>query len=264
MRRKVMLNYKIENNNSNQWVVFLHGIGGSINTWKKQINDFSNYNLLLIDLPGHGESKTEEKITHTYVNESIKEVMDLLNIEKADFVGLSLGTLVATHFAIKYPSRVKSLIMGGAVISVEGIYKFLMRLIQGVKRFMPHRLLFHIMAHIMLPKKNHAKSRKIFIRESLKMTRKMFLSWISYISEIAHPDKLIAMLKQLKIKTFFISGDEDRCFLEGTKKVSSSLSKSTLYIIKKCGHVCSIEKAKEFNAAVLNFLQNKNKQPVLA
>ena len=250
-----MLNYRIENNNSTHWIVFLHGIGGSVNTWKKQIEDFSSYNLLLIDLPGHGESKTNKNITTTYVNESIKEVMDFLNIEKADFVGLSLGTLVAAHFAIKYPERVKSLVMGGAVIKVEGIYKCLMRLIQGIKRFMPHRILFHIMAHIMLPKKNHAKSRKIFIRESLKMTRKMFLSWISYIAEIARPDKLIEKLKQLKIKTFFISGDEDRCFLEGTKKVSSSLSKSTLYIIEKCGHVCSIEKAKEFNVAVLNFLK---------
>ena len=258
-----MLNYKVYYNNSNKWVLFLHGIGGSINTWKKQIDDFKEYNLLLIDLPGHGDSKEDTKITINLVNESIKEVMDHICIEKADFVGLSLGTLVGAHFAIKYPERVKSLIMGGSVIKVEKIYKFLMHLIQCIKRILPHRILFHIMARVMLPKKNHEKSRKIFIRESLKMKRKIFIDWIKYISEIAHPKKLLENLKSLNIKTFFISGDEDRCFLSGAKKVANYLSKSAIHIIKKCGHVCSIEKAKEFNRAVLNFLHNKCSRPAL-
>lgn len=244
--------------------MFLHGIGGSINTWKKQIEDFKDYNLLLLDLPGHGESKENIKITIKAVNDAIKEVMDFLCIEKADFVGLSLGTLVGAHFAIRYPGKVTSLIMGGSVIKVENIYKFLMHFIQGVKRILPHRMLFHIMARVMLPKKNHEKSRMIFIRESLKMKRKTFLAWIKYIAEIAHPKKLLEKLKSLNIKTFFISGDEDRCFLSGTKKVAEYLSKSTMYIIKKCGHVCSIEKAKEFNTAVLNFLQSKCSKPVLS
>ena len=249
-----MLNYKIHYNNSTHWVVFLHGIGGSTATWKKQIDAFQQYNLLLIDLPGHGESKCEQKITISNVNESIKEVLDHVQITKADFVTLSLGTLVAAHFAIKYPQYVGSIIFGGAVIKVDGIYKCLMNTVQAIKRFLPHRLLFNIMAKIMLPKRNHKKSRKIFIRESLKMTRKNFLSWISYIAEITHSEQLIQKLKELRVKMFFISGDEDRCFLDGTKRVVAYLSKPKLYIIKKCGHVCSIEKSGEFNTKALDFL----------
>ncbi len=258
-----MLHYEVINNHSEHWVVFLHGIGGSTATWKKQINAFSDYNLLLIDLPGHGKSKYEEKITISNVNHAIKEVLDHLNITKADFVTLSLGTLVAAHFAIKYPTYIGTLVMGGAVIKVEGIYKVLMNTIQIIKRLLPHRLLFNVMAKVMLPKKNHKKSRKIFIRESLKMTRKMFLAWVNYIAEITHPEKLLKKLKDLRIKMFFISGDEDRCFLDGTKKVVAYLSKPKLYIIKKCGHVCSIEKYDEFNTEAVSFL-NTYHQPVPA
>lgn len=251
-----MLYFETYDNNSNNWVVFLHGIGGSTKTWKKQIDDFKDYNLLLIDLPGHGQSKDDENITVSHVNYKIKEVMDYLNIEKADFVGLSLGTLVAAHFAIKYPTYVKNLIFGGCVIKVEGIYKFLMNTIQVIKNFMPHRILYRIMAKVMLPKKNHRKSRMIFLRESLKMSRKVFLSWVSYIAEIAAPDKLLEKLKSLKINIFFISGDEDNCFIGGVKSVVKYLTKSKLYIIKKCGHVCSIEKSKEFNSQVINYLNH--------
>ena len=53
-----MLNYKIYDNQKDFWVVFLHGIGGSTKTWLRQIKSFSDkYNLLMIDLPGHGESQ---------------------------------------------------------------------------------------------------------------------------------------------------------------------------------------------------------------
>ena len=257
-----MLNYQVYRNNSNSpWVIFLHGIGGSIATWKRQIDAFQNYNILLIDLPGHGKSECKCDVTVKSVNDSIKEVMDHLHISKADFVSLSLGTLVALHFAIKYPKRVKTIVLGGSILNIEGFYKFLMKITCAIKRIVPYRLLFNILAKIMLPKKNHKVSRKIFIRESLKLNRKTFLQWLNYITEIMHPDNIMKKIKALKIKMFFISGDEDVCFLSGTKKISDVLTQSEMHIIEKCGHVCSIEKASEFNTECLRFLNTK---PALA
>ena len=48
------MNYKIYNNNSPEWVLLIHGLGGSINTWKYQIEDLKGYNILAVDLEGHG------------------------------------------------------------------------------------------------------------------------------------------------------------------------------------------------------------------
>ena len=40
------------------WLVFLHGFGGTAEMWKKQIPVFKEkFNLLLLDLPGHGRSQ---------------------------------------------------------------------------------------------------------------------------------------------------------------------------------------------------------------
>jgi pimeloyl-ACP methyl ester carboxylesterase len=74
------------------------------------------------------------------------------------------------------------------------------------------------------------------------------------LKEIMHPENIMNKLKALKIKMFFISGDEDVCFLSGTKKVSDALQHADMHVIKKCGHVCSIEKAAEFNTQCLKFL----------
>ena len=57
-----MLYYKVVNNKylhkDKEWILMLHGIGGNLNIFKKQIDVLSeNYNLLLVDLHGHGNSQ---------------------------------------------------------------------------------------------------------------------------------------------------------------------------------------------------------------
>jgi pimeloyl-ACP methyl ester carboxylesterase len=249
-----MLYYEIHNGIKDQWVIFLHGIGGSVKTWKKQINAFQDYNLLLIDLPGHGGSKDYTDITITSVNESIKEVLDYLKIDKADFVSLSLGSLVAIYFAIHNPKMVRSLVLGGSVININGTYKRWMKIAYKCRCLIPYRMMYKLLAIIMMPKKKHSLSRKIFIRESLRMSKKMFFAWFEYVMQILHSEEIIKKLKSLKLKIFFISGAEDRCFLSGTVQSVKEIGCCSLAIIKDCGHVCSIEKAQEFNKHTLNFI----------
>lgn len=250
-----MLNYVVEDRQSDKWLVFIHGIGGSIATWKRQLSCFPEYNLLAIDLPGHGQSNfSKEKFNIDKINKEIKRILNKLSIKTADFVALSLGSLVAAHFAVAHPEYIHSLVMGGSVLDIRGIYKYLMMGVQMVKNIIPHKMLYNIFAHVVLPKKNHERSRKIFMKESLKMTKQSFVSWVSYLNFAINPTKLLAQLKALNINMFFISGDEDNCFLKGTKKTCEYLKKAKLYVIQRCGHVCSIEKASEFNTQVSNYL----------
>ena len=59
--------YKLENTNVS-WVVFIHGAGGSSTIWFKQINAYrKEYNVLLIDLRGHGRTKVDEEVNKKLV-----------------------------------------------------------------------------------------------------------------------------------------------------------------------------------------------------
>ena len=265
-----MLNFDIYTKDveirNDKWVVFVHGIGGSTLTWKKQIKPFvDKYNLLLIDLPGHGKSQDGhiQKLKKSEVNKEIKEVLDYLHIEKADFICLSLGTLVVANFAIKYPEYINSIIFGGAVIQLHGFYNFLMKTANKIKNVLPKQLMFNTFASIMLPKTNHKKSRNIFIREGKKMQKEYFMDWINYLTMACHPQKLLNNLKAFNFKMLFISGDEDSCFIKGVKDACQTLDKK-LNLIKHCGHVCTIEKAKEFNDMAIRFLDNVHKTNPIA
>jgi pimeloyl-ACP methyl ester carboxylesterase len=252
-----LLNFeKYRHETSDLWVVFIHGIGGSTLTWKKQLDSFrQNYNLLLIDLPGHGQSQEANgRFTHSQVNDEIKHVLDYVGVQKADFVGMSLGTLVIMSFAVTYPSYVNSIILGGAIINVQGIYKSLMNIAEVVKEFLPKTATYKMFAQIVMPAKWHEKSRGIFFREAKKLSRRNFLAWVDYMTNMSKQKEIMDKLKALQIPTLFVSGDHDSCFIDGIKNLSEKLSTAKLVVLEKCGHVCTIERWNEFNQHALSYL----------
>ena len=144
-----MLKYKIVDNQKTDWVVFIHGIAGSTLTWKKQIEAFSQkYNLLLLDLPGHGENANiiVKKVDIKELNSNIKEILDFVGIKKAHFVGLSLGTIVIASFAVSYPSYIKSIVFGGSVIMLNNFYKCIVKTLNKIKKTLPYKFMYNFFA----------------------------------------------------------------------------------------------------------------------
>ena len=131
-----MISYTIYNNeNSSQWVTFVHGAGGSSSIWFKQIREFQkHFNVLLLDLRGHGDSNSQikkafkQKYTFKSIANDVLEVLDHLQIKASHFVGISLGTIVIRQLAEMHPKRVKSMIMGGAILKMNFRSQILMRL----------------------------------------------------------------------------------------------------------------------------------------
>lgn len=253
-----MLTYELIDNKKEDWVVFVHGIGGSTRTWGKQIDAFSeHYNLLLLDLPGHGLNADNiiKKVDSEKLHTGIKETMDFLNIECAHFVGLSLGTIVIANFAVHHPEYVKSIILGGASLKVSGLYKGAVILADKIKHFVPYKFLYKFFAWFLMPKKNHKKSRKIFLREVVKLNKKTMFAWIEYLQFTLSPENILARLDEVKKNILIISGDEDHCFLKDAKALVDKMKSVEINIIEKCGHVCSIEKSSIFNHMALDFLK---------
>ena len=258
-----MLKYEIIDNQADEWVVFIHGLGGSTKTWKKQIEAFSkNYNLLLLDLPGHGlnAEKVIYKVDPRKLHRGIKKTLDHLKIDSAHFVGMSLGTIVIINFAAVYPECVKTIVLGGPALKLSGFYKGALILCNKIKKYVPYKWLYNFFAWFLMPKGNHKQSRLIFIRELMKLRKDTLFAWIEYLQFVMKPEKLLRKLDFIGKKILIIAGDEDHCFIDGTKSIARKMKSMEIKIIKKCGHVCSIEKWKSFNNIALNYLSaSKNR-----
>ena len=260
-RDKLLYYETIKKDETSQWVVFIHGIGGSTLTWKKQIDDFSkNHNILLIDLAGHGKSR-DMKSEHNIVGvpHEIKDILDYLNIQKAHFVGMSLGTLILVFYTLIYPDTVLSLTLGGAITSLSINGQIALWFAQVTKKILPQKATCDIFARVLMPKKNHELSRKIFIREALKMKKEEFLGWVGALNMTKYAAVYIDLLKNISaIPILYIMGSEDHLFLKGTQETAKKIN-ADIELIDHCGHVCSIERAKEFNEIAINFIDNKVK-----
>lgn len=247
-----------ENNKKAQWVVFVHGAGGSSSIWFRQIRDFhKHYNILLLDLRGHGESEKSynKKYTFSALAEDIYEVLAYHNIKKAHFVGISLGTILIRQLAEMHPESVQSMVLGGAILKMNFRSQILMRLGIVFRYVLPYMFLYRFFAFVILPKKNHKHSRQLFINEAKKLYQKEFIKWFALASEI---NPLLKRFRQseLDIPTLYIMGDEDYMFLPFVREIAERHYKSSrLVVIAHCGHVVNVEKFAIFNREALDFLK---------
>ena len=243
------------------WITFIHGAGGSSAIWFKQIRFFSRYfNLLLIDLRGHGASKGfiknpfKLKYTFNSITEDIFEVLDYVKVEKSHFVGISMGTILIRQLAEMQPKRVSKMIMGGAILEFNLRSRILMYFCNATKSVLPYMWLYRFFAFIIMPNRNHRESRSLFIREAKKLYQKEFIRWFKLTSEVI-PLLRIFRQEAVDIPTLYIMGDQDYMFLPSVKKVVESHPASELLVLEACGHVVNVEKPDKFNDGMLNFLK---------
>ena len=260
---KDLLNYySYPHTTSKKWVTFVHGAGGSSSIWYKQIRDFrKHFNVLILDLRGHGNSKPtlkdtfNPKYTFDSITADIVEVIDHLKIKKSHFVGISLGTILIRNLAEKKPQLVQSMIMGGAIIKMNFRSQVLMKVGSIFKSVVPYMMLYKLYAFIIMPKKNHKKSRLLFVNEAKKLYQKEFLRWFKLTSEI-NPLLRFFRAKDIQIPTLYVMGAEDHLFLPSIKNIVKKHVTSSLFVIDNCGHVVNVEQPEMFNNETIGFINS--------
>lgn len=94
-------------------VVLVHGWGCNLTLWRDQIAELSKRNrVLALDLPGHGSSdKPETKYDMDLFAAAIDAVMKDAGVERAVLVGHSMGTPVVRQFYRKYPQKTLAIVI---------------------------------------------------------------------------------------------------------------------------------------------------------
>ncbi|MCA6068875.1 alpha/beta fold hydrolase [Chryseobacterium sp. RG1] len=211
-------------------LVLLHGNGGSIKEFYKQIPELSKqFKVIAVDTRAQGKSKdfTKGELNYKIFADDLKNLMDHLNIPKAYILGWSDGGNTGLEFALKYPQNLNKLIIIGANAFPEGVDDDLLKN-------------FKSKVHIMqLANQPENETEKRLLNLMLK-----------------EPNISKKSLHQIQNPTLVLAGENDVIKKEHTEMIAREIPNAKLKIYPKASHYLPFEIAEDLNKDVIDFLKN--------
>jgi pimeloyl-ACP methyl ester carboxylesterase len=209
-------------------LILLHGNGESADYFKHQLTAFSAHcRVLAPDTRGHGRSpRGTAPFKLRQFAEDLKDFMDSLGIVKADILGFSDGGNIALLFALKYPDRIGRLILNGANLFPTGM----------APRYLLPVAISWCAYSVLAPFSQQARHKKA-------------LQALMLFEPHIRPRALGA----LHMPVLVVAGSRDMIRHRHTELIHRSLPDARCVILSG-SHFVAAEKSGEFNAAVLEFL----------
>ncbi|MFC2134598.1 alpha/beta fold hydrolase [Bacteroidota bacterium] len=236
-------------------IIFIHD--GLVHSaiWDDQISFFSKtHKVIRYDRRGYGNSTAA---TEAYSNvEDLNSIFNYFKIENACLVAMSSGGRLAINFTLKYPEKVNSLVLVGAVV---GGFSY-------TKHFLTRG--GHLSADLSGQEERRAYyasddpyeiySENVSAKEKVSKLIKDFPHKEGYHYTRSKP--ALQRLNEIKIATLILVGEFDIPDVHAhAGAITAGIPNSIRDIIPKAGHLIPIEKPDLFNQRVNNFLNGVNK-----
>lgn len=249
-------------------LLLLHGLGGEIWMWEKQVAALSKrYRLYIPDLLGYGYSdRPRVDYTPSLFIDTIRQFMDRLGVKSAGLIGNSMGGGIAWAFALTHPERVNRLVLIDGIPPqvIRAVRNRLLRGFLAIRRvpLLPYlavafRTRRMVRAVLMDTIYDDRLVTDMVVERQYRIgriagTARVITSTVRYADEVA---RYADALANLLTPTLIIWGEQDELFpVTVGKQLHASIRDSELVVIKDSGHMPMWETPDETNRAILEFL----------
>lgn len=239
-------------------LIMIPGLGDGLRTGQKTAHMYAllygkyakNYKVFVFSQ----KTKMPDRYSTRKMAADVKEAMDILKIEKADVIGVSLGGMIAQHLAADYPERVEKLVL--AVTSPhknQYIQAAVSGWIEMAKREDYRKLMLDSFKKMYT--KAYLQKNRWMVKIAMKVGKpKSFERFIIMGKACIYHDAY-EKLSKIQAKTLIVGGEMDRTVgAKGSYELAERISGSTLKMYSQYGHAL-YDEAKDFNQTVFEFLQ---------
>ena len=257
------INIYYETHGEGEALVLIMGYGGHSGWWAPQIPVFSQeYRVVAFDNRGTGRSdKPDIPYTMQMMAGDIAGLLEAIGIDAAHAYGVSMGGMIAQEFALRYPEKVSSLILGcttcggthGIMPDTEAMTVLFD--MERMQRLTPEESTRQILPFL---------CSQEFIDNNPDIIEQFVTAVVEYVTplhgytrqgEAIMGHDTYDRLPNIKAPTLVIGGDTDRLVpVENSRLLASRIPDAELVILKDTGHGF-METAEEANKAVLDFLR---------
>jgi len=246
---------------SGSTVVMLHGSGPGVSAWANWNKLFpilsKKYRILAPDMVGFGYTERPEGVVYdmnTWMDQTI-HFFDAMGIEKADLVGNSFGGALAIAMAVKYPDRVRKLVLMGSMgisfpitYGLDAVWGYTPSF-ENMKELLDLFAYDRTLVNDDLARMRYESSKLPGFQESFSA---LFPEPRQKgVEKMACNEVYIRSLRQ---ETLVVHGREDRVIpLENSFRLVQMIENAQLHVFGKCGHWTQIEKTNQFAALLDSF-----------
>jgi pimeloyl-ACP methyl ester carboxylesterase len=249
-------------------VIFVHGLGGSVENWVKNINPLArSHRVYAIDLKGFGRPDKTPLLRD--LNELVRfigDFMAIMHVDKASLVGNSLGGGLVLQFAVNFPQKVAKLVlvdnagMGSAVIvdfkvvSLPVIGELLVRGSKKATADLWRKIVFDpALVTDELVVQTLTLATLPGAKKALLATLRAGIGFRGQRAKLTRP--LLESAARLSLPTLVVWGQQDRIIPVAHAQIAArTIPGARLQIFDRCGHMPMLEYPDEFNKLVLEFL----------
>lgn len=255
----IWMNYELSGTKGAPVVVLSHSLSCSLLMWNPQMDALNPYfQVLRYDTRGQGATDAPSgPYTLELLAEDVIGLLDALEMDRAHFVGLSMGGMIGQSLALNHPHRLKSLALcdTASVVPSEAQPLWQERL-DKVRNKGMEPLLEETLERWFTPAflKQDPPMVKL-IREQIVTTPPTgYMGCAEAIRRLNYQDRISV----IKIPTLIMVGEDD----PGTPVAASEamhkrIGNSKLVVLPSARHLSNVEQAEGFNAALLAFLRGQ-------
>jgi len=236
-------------------LLFIHGLGASMQSWQMQVPVFSTYyKVITFDLRGHGRSdKPLERYSISMFAADTAGLMKFLGISPAHVVGFSLGGMVGFQLCLDVPDMVKSLVVVNS--PVTGYKQSLREGFESWKHFTRVQLTG-------FGKNGQPNGQQLSPKQDEDQWGQTLTERLGINNMLAQANSFWAILKGnikddlslISCPTLVITSDEDYVPVSIKSAYASRIPRAEIVVIPNSRHTLPIEQSDRFNAVLLDFL----------
>ncbi|MDN3426330.1 alpha/beta hydrolase [Microbacterium sp. APC 3898] len=242
-----MLHFSETEINENEPILFIHGIGAGRWMWWQQEKAFSDYPIILVDLPGHGKSVSVPWISLMDTTDMIAK--EVIKNRTVHVVGISLGGHVALELAKRHPDKILSAFISG-ITATPMRFQFLLKMQSRIvqREIQNERYLNRVARdYYHLPPDKAAEFRANY----QLLTRKTYETIWKEIMQF----QLDQSYGNIAVPCLFTAGDQESPgILEAVSLAPELVPNSVGRLIPGAQHAWPVQKAHEFNQLLRDWL----------
>lgn len=253
------INFEIEGPEGAPAVTFSHSLAASLDMWEIQVATMKDaYRVLRLDTRGHGKSSVPPgPCTMGTLSDDVIGLLDHLNIQQTHFVGLSMGGMIGQVLAIRYPHRLKKLILcdttGRVPSETAPVWKERIQTAeeQGMSALAEETL------ERWLSEEFRRTERGITERIRNMIIETPIPGYVACSGAISQFD-VLEELPKVTAPTLIMVGEKDPGTpVSAAEAIHERIQGSELVVVPEALHLTNIEKAQFFTEKLLTFLAKR-------